>query len=142
MTELLESNLYGSPLRMTPQRKTILEELSHNPVHPTADELFERIRRKLPRISLGTVYRNLEILAQMGLIVVLEGGPQRRYDADTNTHYHIRCIRCGQLEDAPIEPNTTMEETLRAKTDYEVIGHRLKFLGICPTCNKEEQKNG
>ena len=123
--------------RMTRQRQVILEELRKINSHPTADEVYEMVRRRLPRVSLGTVYRNLDMLCECGMIQKLElAGPQRRFDGTIENHYHVRCIRCGRVEDAPIEPLAALEDTLRELSDYEIIGHRLKFIGICPQCKQ------
>lgn len=126
---------------MTRQRQVILEELRKLKTHPTADEVYEMVRQRLPRVSLGTVYRNLEILSQLGMIRKLElGGSRRRFDGNVREHYHVRCIRCGRLEDAPIESLAAIEDALRPVTDYEIIGHRLEFIGLCPKCKKSAQR--
>ncbi len=125
---------------MTRQRRVILEELRKLDSHPTADEVYEMARGRLPRISLGTVYRNLEILSECGLIRKLElGGTQKRFDGNLRNHYHVRCIRCGSIEDVPLEPLTTIENAIRKVSDYEIIGTRLEFIGVCPRCRKEAQ---
>lgn len=130
-----------SPIRkfmMTQQRRVILEELQKLDSHPTADEVYERARRRLPRISLGTVYRNLEILSECGLIQKLElGGTQKRFDGRVENHCHVRCIRCGCISDVPMAPLTTIENRIRGASDYEIIGSRLEFIGVCPQCKKE-----
>lgn len=124
-------------LRITRQRKVILEELQRGGLHPTASEVYELVRRRLPRISLGTVYRNLEMLGEHGLIQKLElGGTQKRFDGTTNNHYHVRCLRCGKIQDAPVEPVANLEAVLRERTDYEITGHRLEFVGLCPKCKR------
>lgn len=125
--------------RMTHQREVILEEIRKISTHPTADEIYETVRKRLPRISLGTIYRNLEILSTCGLIQKI--GPvssQMRFDGDTRNHYHIRCDYCGRVEDAPIESVDNIENAVRKISDYSIIGHRLEFVGICPKCKKEE----
>lgn len=125
---------------MTRQRRVILEELRKLESHPTADEVYELARRRLPRISLGTVYRNLEILSDCGMIQKLElGGTQKRFDGNVGNHYHVRCIRCGCIEDISMEPLTTFEDAVRAVSDYEIIGSRLEFIGVCPQCKKAAQ---
>jgi len=122
-------------IRMTTQRRVILEELQKVDTHPTADRVYEMVRKRLPRISLATVYRNLELLADRGLIQKYElGGSQRRFDGNPGNHYHLRCVRCGKLDDAPISPVSAIEDSLRETTEYEIVGHRLEFLGICPAC--------
>ena len=129
--------------RMTRQRRTIIEVLENVDTHPPADEVYEMVRRRLPHISLGTVYRNLDILSEHGLIRKLElGGSQRRFDGKVKNHYHIRCTRCGRVEDAPVEPLSKLEETLRGASDYEIVGHRLEFVGLCPRCKGHEPHSG
>ena len=124
-----------SKFMMTRQRRVILEELRKLESHPTADEVYEVARRRLPRISLGTVYRNLETLSEWGMIQKLElGGTQKRFDGNVRNHYHVRCMRCGCIEDVPMEPLTTVENAVRAMSDYEIIGSRIEFTGVCPQC--------
>ena len=127
-------------LRTTQQRIVILEELRSKNDHPSADELYERVRKKLPRISLGTVYRNLEVLSQLGEIQKLTlSGSLKRYDGIPDKHYHIRCINCDRVDDAPIAPLNQIEDELYQATVFEIIGHNLEFTGLCPACTKENQ---
>jgi Fur family ferric uptake transcriptional regulator len=122
---------------MTRQRQIILEELHTVNTHPSADEVYEMVRKRLPRISLGTVYRNLEILSELGEIQKLElGGDLKRFDRNPNKHYHIRCIQCGRVDDAPIAPLNKIENELYGATVFTIIGHRLEFEGLCPRCSK------
>lgn len=125
--------------RMTNQRQVILEEIRKVNTHPTADDVYEMVRKRLPRISLGTVYRNLEILSTRGLIQKI--GPvssQMRFDGITKNHYHLRCIYCGSVKDASIDTAENLENAIREKSDYSIIGHKLEFIGICPNCGKKE----
>lgn len=123
-------------LRMTRQRQVILEELRNSHNHPTADALYEMVRKRLPRISLGTVYRNLEILSALGQIQTLEmSGSQKRYDGIAQKHYHIRCVYCDRMDDAPIAPLNSLEDELYGATVYTIMGHRLEFTGLCPECS-------
>lgn len=129
--------------RMTHQRQVILEEVRNDHDHPTADEIYEKVRKRLPRISMGTVYRNLDVLTSCGLIRKIEPGrPQMRFDGETAEHYHTICKRCGKVEDAPIEPtdNTLelLEKALGKLTRYGIFGHRLEFIGLCRECLKRE----
>jgi Fur family ferric uptake transcriptional regulator len=124
--------------RTSKQRQVILDELRRVDSHPTADEVFLLVRQKMPRISLGTVYRNLEILADQGLIMRLDGGPgSRRFDGRLERHYHVRCLHCQRVTDLPALPVMVPEEAAAAVTDFQVIGHSLEFLGICPECRKQ-----
>jgi len=128
--------------RMTAQRRVILEELKKLHSHPSADEIYELVRRRLPRISLGTVYRNLQILSECGLIQKLElGSGQSRFDGNPDNHYHVRCVRCGRVEDVAIEPIPIPESAVRELNNYDISGHRLEFIGVCPNC-KQGQTSG
>ena len=123
-------------LRMTRQRRVILEELRRQNDHPTADLIYERVRRRMPHVSLGTIYRNLEVLSSLGEIQTLEmGGAQKRFDGIAQKHYHIRCVHCGSVDDAPIAPLNRLEDALYGSTVYTIIGHRLEFVGLCPGCS-------
>ena len=127
-------------LRMTEQRRVILEELRRRNDHPSADELYERVRTRLPRISLGTVYRNLEILSALGEIQKLElSGSLKRFDGVPSKHYHIRCIACDRVDDAPIAPLNQIEDELYGATVFEIIGHNLEFTGLCPACTRKRE---
>jgi len=122
-------------LRMTRQRQVILEALTGSEAHPTGDEIYRLARRRLPHISLGTVYRNLEVLSEAGLICKLElGGAPRRFDPKTDDHHHIRCLRCGKVEDIALAPVAGIERAVEAQRGYEVVGRRLELLGYCPHC--------
>jgi len=128
---------------MTQQRKVILEELRKMDTHPSADEIYEMVRHRLPRISLGTVYRNLEVLTELGEIQKLElSGSLKRFDWDTEKHYHIRCIGCNRVDDAPVAPMNRLENELYGATVFEIIGHNLEFTGFCPECSSKAASDG
>ncbi|BBO83029.1 transcriptional repressor [Desulfosarcina ovata subsp. sediminis] len=127
--------------RMTRQRRVILEEIRRYNNHPAADEIYERVRKRLPRISLGTVYRNLDVLCELGEIQRLElSGAMKRYDGNAKKHYHIRCIGCGRVDDAPIAPMNELEDDLYGTTVFEIIGHNLEFTGLCPECSRKHEQ--
>ncbi|MBN2467399.1 MAG: transcriptional repressor [Deltaproteobacteria bacterium] len=122
-------------LFMTAQRRVILEELKNTSSHPTAEQIFDLARARLPRISLGTVYRNLEILAERGMIQQLAwAGTQKRYDGNPESHYHVRCLNCGRVQDIMVEPLAVITEIFERVCDYEIVGHRLEALGLCRRC--------
>ena len=128
-------------LRTTQQRTIILEEVRSSHSHLSADELYSRVKKRLPRISLGTVYRNLEILTQLGEIQELKlSGSLKRYDWNPSKHYHIRCINCDRVDDAPIAPLNQIEDDLYEATVFEIIGHNLEFTGLCPDCTRKDRQ--
>ena len=132
----MPSNMHqDSGVRKTRQRYAILEELRKVTCHPTADELYNIVRRRLPHISMGTVYRNLELLAKDGVIQKLEiSGTQKRFDGNVRNHYHMRCVGCGEVADANVKKTIRIESIVKEVTDFKVIGHRLELIGICPQC--------
>jgi len=128
--------------RMTRQRKIILEELKKVNTHPRADQIYEMVRKRLPRISLGTVYRNLEVLTRLKEIQQIEHvGTLKRFDGTPENHYHIRCIKCDRLDDAPVSLETGLEKKIRHLTSFTIIGHRLEFIGICKECTSSRNNN-
>ena len=134
--------LSDTDIRITQQRRVIPEELEKMRSHPTADELYEVVRRRLPHISLGTVYRNLEILSNGGLAGKIEiGGSQRRFDISTpKPHYHIRCTNCGALEDVKSVPTLDIEKIFQDKSGYRIMGYQLILTGLCPECRKAKSQ--
>lgn len=123
-------------VRLTTQRRAILSELCKVRSHPTADELYEAVRKRLPHISLGTVYRNLELLCAAGAVRKLEvGGAAKRFDADLSPHYHVRCVACSRVDDVSCEPLAGVEERCAELTGYEVLTHHIEFSGFCRSCS-------
>ncbi len=121
--------------RMTKQRKVILEELSKVCSHPTADEVYSMVRERLPHISLGTVYRNLDLLAEGKQILKLESaGSTRRYDAKITPHSHIRCVSCGSISDVDsIDIPKVMSHSI-LENGYTLLGVRVEYDGVCLNC--------
>lgn len=120
--------------RNTRQRTVILNKLREVTSHPTADEIFSMTRETLPRISLGTVYRNLELLARQGDILCLEsGGTQKRFDGNMMPHHHARCSECGKIVDVeaalPLPDVATVEVKGFTLTSAEIL-----FEGVCDSC--------
>lgn len=129
---------------MTNQREMILQELQKSKEHLSADELYERVKKRMPRISLATVYRNLEILSEIGMIGKLEvSGRQKRFDWDTEDHDHIYCVQCHRVDNLQLDREdlgVTMPDSVGG---YQVTGYRLEFAGLCKKCrekNIEEEK--
>jgi len=125
----------GRAQRNTRQRQVVLEELKKLSCHPTAAELYEIARARLPKISLGTVYRNLELLAQNGVIQKLHiGGAEARFDGNPERHYHVRCIHCERVDNVHDLPEDFVKEQVERLAGYDIVGFRLDFLGVCPEC--------
>ena len=123
--------------RLTRQRKILLDEIRKLDTHPTADELYELVRRKIPNVSLGTVYRNLENFTRQGLINKIESsGDRKRFDGNTERHLHFRCGRCDKVTDVFTEKIAEIESLINTiKTDSSRINdYYLELKGVCNTC--------
>lgn len=130
-------------LRMTNQREIILRELQRSKAHLTADELYDIVKKLMPRISLATVYRNLEILSEAGLIGKLEiSGRQKRFDYDPEEHDHIYCAVCHRVDNLHLERTNHDAENMASIEGYSVTGYRLEIVGICPECQKKQFHRG
>jgi Fur family peroxide stress response transcriptional regulator len=124
-------------LKSSKQRDLVLRILRTTESHPTADWIYQQARHEMPNISLGTVYRNLNLLKEEGRIRALTyGSGTTRYDADLRDHYHIRCLGCGKVGDLPHDLPRACSTDVAAMTGYEIHGHRLEFTGICPQCRE------
>jgi len=122
-------------MRKTRQKEAILEVLRGTTSHPTADWVYNEVRKEIPNISLGTVYRNLRLLCQNGEILELVlCGSLSRFDARSDNHYHFRCEKCGQVFDIDEPVNKEMDGRVARKTGFVVIYHRLEFRGLCREC--------
>lgn len=125
---------FMSQTRMTRQRALILEALRNVTSHPTADEIYGMVREKMPRISLGTVYRNLDLLANSGEILCLDrAGAQKHFDGDTRPHYHVRCKHCGRIGDVFAAPALPSFNDV-ATGGFTIEHMDVEFTGVCNAC--------
>jgi Fe2+ or Zn2+ uptake regulation protein len=121
--------------RATRQLEAVFQALQGDPTHPFADEIYRRVRKKLPRISLATVYRNLQRLAEDGKIrTVLLGERVARYDPETSDHDHFICESCGRVQDLFLERDRQVDLTPLIADGYVVTTHNLTVYGICRGC--------
>jgi len=125
--------LHVGGLRLTRQRRAILEVLQRTDEHPDATWIYEQVRRDIPHVSLGTVYRNLGVLEDQGLVRVLRYGRFRRYDGNLSRHYHLACLGCGVVHDLGLPWQEDLKQQVEEE-GYQVVYHRLEFYGYCPTC--------
>jgi Fur family ferric uptake transcriptional regulator len=120
---------------MTESRKAILSALGAAHSHPSAEEVYAMVRAAVPKVSLGTVYRNLDLLVREGLVrTVATAGEPRRYDSVLEDHHHIRCEVCGRLDDVELGDGQRLEELIADDRGYEVHGYTLHFIGTCGEC--------
>lgn len=124
-------------LKYSRQREAIKSFLMTRKDHPTADVVYENVRKEFPNISLGTVYRNLTLLSEMGELLRLRvGDGVDHFDATTAPHYHFICHRCGRVLDLEIESLESINEIAGAGFKGRVNGHVAYFYGFCENCTE------
>ncbi len=124
--------------RNTQQREIILDELRKVKTHPTAAILYGAVRKRIPSISLGTIYRNLDQLTKKGIINKIEiGGSEARFDGNIDKHYHISCTKCGKVDDVHSFSYLTKNVKIGKEINgYKVSGYQMNFFGICSSCTQ------
>lgn len=125
-------------IKKSSQRDAILTFLMSRTDHPTAKTIYDGVKDNFPRISLGTVYRNLALLEELGQVVRIScNDDKEHYDANTSVHYHFYCKKCKRVDDLDLPPFDFVETLATNTYGGEVHGHQLIFQGLCPDC-----KNG
>lgn len=123
-------------MRYSRQRECIYEILKNTKSHPDATYVYEKALEQIPNISLGTVYRNLKALEEMGDITkVPTPFKSERYDADISNHYHYVCLECQKVVDLDMNINLTGE--LLKQTGLTAQGHKLVYYGVCNNCKNK-----
>lgn len=126
-------------LKHSRQREMIKDFLMTRKDHPTADVAYMNVRQQNPNISLGTVYRNLTLLAEIGEIRRLRvGDGVDHFDADTSPHYHFVCSECGCVTDLEMGSIEKITEIAGANFDGYIAGHITYFYGTCGSCSKQQ----
>lgn len=126
-------------VRLTPQRHAILSYLLETITHPTADEIFKEIESQFPNMSVATVYNNLKVFKEAGLVRELTyGDASSRFDGNMTDHYHCICIACGRIVDFDHPPIVNLELEAQETTGFSISSHRLEFYGTCDRCQKKE----
>ena len=124
--------------RETRQREAILNVLRATDSHPTADWIYDEVRKTMPGLSKGTVYRNLKILQEAGEISELNlSGTVSRFEGRQKNHYHFRCDGCGRVFDLDEPVNNELDNRVAQKTSFKVSCHQLEFRGLCIDCQQK-----
>ena len=124
--------------RETKQKEAILNVLRNTDSHPTADWIYDEVRKVIPNISKGTVYRNLKNFGESGEISELNlSGTVSRYEGNIENHYHFRCEKCGRVFDLDEPVNNELDEKITKQTGFKVSYHQLEFRGLCRDCQSQ-----
>lgn len=120
-----------------------MKVLRNGSSHPTADRIYEEVRKTIPNISKGTVYRNLKVLLEDGQIAELNlNGTVSRYEDKKDGHYHFRCEQCGRIFDLDEPVNHALDEKIAGQTGFTVTHHQLEFRGLCKDCREKTMLKG
>lgn len=150
---LIEAKLHQAGLKLTPQRKATVQTLLKNHSrHFSAEELFTLVKEDEPEIGLATVYRTLEVLAELKIVdrVTFEDG-MIRYDLRTSDnghfHHHLLCQKCGRVQEIHEDLLLDIEKQVYERFGFKVLDHRLTFMGICQDClakqkDKDKEETG
>jgi Fe2+ or Zn2+ uptake regulation protein len=128
-------------MRYSRQRELILETLKNFENHPTAEQLYLRVKDQLPTLSLGTVYRNLNLLVELGQIRKVEstGSASVRYDARKDEHCHLVCLSCNSIIDIDLDYFNSVDSKIKDEFNFTVTEHEVVLKGICSNCSSAEK---
>jgi Fe2+ or Zn2+ uptake regulation protein len=122
--------------RLTRPRRLILDTVRASEAHPSVAAVYRLVRRRLPRVSLATVYRNLRMLAAEGLLSERSDVGGMRFDGNTDPHDHFTCVACGRIVDVPAAGARGVSARVASRTGFEVLSQRIEFYGRCGACRR------
>lgn len=126
-------------LKLTPQRYAIYKYLKSTKAHPSAEMIYSELKANYPTMSLATVYKTLKTLIDIKLVQELNVGEDNfRFDANTNMHPHIMCMKCGRVDDIELVDFSFLNKEVEKYCNYSIHDHQLYFYGTCPDCKKKE----
>jgi len=132
---LFERICHKHGMKITPQRVAIYKELSSSKKHPSAIEIFRKIRKYYPNISLGTVNNTLLAFSSIGLAKIVESsGDPKRFDPNLEPHHHFRCIKCGKIIDFTNQAYDNIAVPAEIKRRFVVTGKKVHLEGLCDKC--------
>jgi Fur family peroxide stress response transcriptional regulator len=137
MSTCITALLRDRGFKVTPQRLAIYNYLASTKAHPNAEMIFKELQPIYPTMSLATVYKTMEILREIGLVQMLNVGEDSfRYDAFMENHPHVRCVKCGRVDDVDRIDAEEFVSKVAQETTYQLTGQQFYFYGICPECQK------
>ena len=127
-------------LRLTEPRRLILDVVRTTDAHPSAAAVYRQVRKRLPRVSLATVYRNLRRLAAEGFLRERAGMDGLRFDGNIERHDHFTCLSCRRVFDVPPSQGFGPGQRVAIRTGFEVLDHRIEFYGVCAACRRRRRR--
>ena len=124
-------------MKYSRQREMIYEQVMNFPIHPTADEVYYALKDENPNLSIGTVYRNLNLLSDMGRLMKINiANGKDRYDGRTDLHYHMTCTNCGRVFDVELDFEEDITKKILSNEGHTITGVTLNLSGICRSCSE------
>ena len=134
----VREKLRHSGYTLTSQRRAVLDALEDSEGHPSAEDVYLLVKKRNPRVALGTVYQALSVLEEVGVIESKRWSESpTRYDVNTEPHTDIRCTRCGAVDEVPGVEYGALDDAVRANTPYQVTDVSLVIEGLCPACQRK-----
>ena len=133
------SSLKQRGYRATPQRMALLKIIAASEEHPSATQIYERMQEQFPTTTLGTVYKTLTLLKEMGEVLELEfSGAENRYDGNNPyPHLHLLCVQCRRIVDPKVDLLSHLPTQVAKKTGFQITGQRFDLYGLCPDCQSK-----
>lgn len=128
--------------RNTKQRSLVLDVVRSHFDHPTAEQVYQDVHERNDKVSRATVYRNLNLLDELGQIQQVAAPTANRFDLRVDPHYHLMCIKCGSVVDAPLEYQQSYDGLVAESSGFKLVDHQTLFKGICPSCQKKAAEQG
>ena len=125
--------------RNTKQRELVLDVVRAHRDHPTAEQIYQDVHAQNDKVSRATVYRNLNLLDENGEILQVSAPVANRFDLRADPHYHMMCIKCGAVVDAPLEYQQAYDKLVASASGFKVVSHQTLFKGLCPDCQKVQE---
>ena len=129
-------------LRLTEPRRLILDVVRATDAHPSASAVYREVRKRLPRVSLATVYRNLRRLAAEGFLLERAGMDGLRFDGNIERHDHFTCLSCRRVFDVPPAQAIGPRPRVAVRAGFEVVDHHIEFYGVCAACRRRRTRRG
>ncbi|MGN1421871.1 MAG: transcriptional repressor [Oscillospiraceae bacterium] len=124
-------------MKYSRQREMIYEQVMNFPIHPTADEVYYALKDENPNLSIGTVYRNLNLLSDMGMLMKINiANGKDRFDGRTDRHYHMTCTHCGKVFDVELDFEEEITKKILSNEGHTITGVTLNLSGICRSCSE------
>ncbi len=136
MANSADENQKAPKQRNTKQRSLVLDVVREHYDHPTAEQIYQDVHDRNSKVSRATVYRNLNLLDENGEIQQVAAPVANRFDLRCDPHYHMMCVQCGSVVDAPLEYQKAYDELVAKTSGFQVVSHQTLFKGLCPDCQK------